>query len=119
MALGGLEIRPVRAQGVERRQRLGWLLAAELGLRLGQRVGRIVALRQLQDVIVVALRLLVTPDRLALRGQRRTVGDGVGRRQLVGQFAIPLLRIEPVGDPLACLRGPGPPYHSGISSTTM
>ena len=73
-----LVIRPAFAQIVERRDRLLRMAATELGARLAERVDRVVAHRQRQNVFVVILRFVELSQRETLLGERGAIGDGVG-----------------------------------------
>ena len=57
----------------------------ELGARLAERIDRVVAQWQRQNVLVMAQRLVEFAERQAFLGQRRAVGDGVGDVELIGE----------------------------------
>jgi hypothetical protein len=97
MSLRRLIVRPTLLQVVQRRQRLGVAIPAELGLGLAQGECRFIPQRQFQGVIIVTLRLVETPDVLTFLRQRGAVGDRVGGGAMIRKFAIALLRIEPIG----------------------
>jgi hypothetical protein len=71
---------------------------AELGARLAKRVDGVVAHRQRQNVIVVALGFVEFSECEAFVGKRRTVGDRVGDVDLLGKRAVAFARIKCAGE---------------------
>jgi hypothetical protein len=68
--------------------------AAELSARPAERVNRVVAHRQRENVLVVILRFGELPEFETLFGKRRAIGDGVGDFELLGERAVTLRWIE-------------------------
>src|ERR1700685_2748748 len=72
----------------------------ELGARLAERVDRIVAQRQRQNVLVVAQPLVELAERQAFLGERRAVSDCVGDFELIGEQTVAFARVERTDDAL-------------------
>ena len=103
MPFGRLVIGPARSQRIECGDGFLGMTKSELRARLAERIDRLVAHRQRQDVVVVALRLVEFSEFEALFGERGAVGDRIGDFELIGEQAIVLLRIERVDDASARL----------------